>query len=499
MQNLVHLGTGNSRLMKSNIPAGTTWEQALAMLRGGTFPYDIGGLNQAGISQAGTPLNKDTLLKDATAALYGLGSDAVPDDVFSMLPEYFEPVGTIKTTVRTDLGENWLLCNGEQVDSVEYPDLAAVLPYKVNTEFVSPKEQSIATFGSTSSANIQNAKVLGNYFVFFVTEWNQRTQRYIYYMRKDDASRTIYKVAAPTINGTAVSNGAYVNGKILLFATDEDFIDSSQKSFTLKSTTDFKSFTDVTITLDSTPYYDCCVTGITYNGSQYLIALMRYNYTTQYLYYSDSLEGTFHFVSNSQITGGSSTLITSVDGYFVIIAYNNSSISSVYTADVMKTQMDWASTALSVNMYSNIPYSVKIGNRNFFVIGSSVYYVDGPEIKSENFKRLEGASFNGSIIKGTSMFDVDGSLGILSTNGESFSVVYFKGLDTNTGDAVFDETKQLGGNYGKSILGDSDNLIIMKSASDGLAFDFEVYDTNLKELPSISPEGAYAYIKAKEV
>lgn len=36
-------------------------------------------------TQEGTPLNKDTLLKDATAALFGLGSDAVPDDVFKTL------------------------------------------------------------------------------------------------------------------------------------------------------------------------------------------------------------------------------------------------------------------------------------------------------------------------------------------------------------------------------------------------------------------------------
>ena len=36
-------------------------------------------------TQEGTPLNKDSLLKDSTAALYGLGSDAVPDDIFQML------------------------------------------------------------------------------------------------------------------------------------------------------------------------------------------------------------------------------------------------------------------------------------------------------------------------------------------------------------------------------------------------------------------------------
>lgn len=85
MENLVPLGTGNSRFMKSNIPASTTLAQLIQMLNNGTFPYDIGTINPAGISQQGTPLNKATLLKDATAALYGLGTDAVPDDVFEVL------------------------------------------------------------------------------------------------------------------------------------------------------------------------------------------------------------------------------------------------------------------------------------------------------------------------------------------------------------------------------------------------------------------------------
>lgn len=39
-------------------------------------------------TQEGTPLNKATLLKDATAALFGLGTGAVPDDVFAELGKY---------------------------------------------------------------------------------------------------------------------------------------------------------------------------------------------------------------------------------------------------------------------------------------------------------------------------------------------------------------------------------------------------------------------------
>ena len=39
-------------------------------------------------TQEGDPLNKATLLKDATAALFGLGADSVPDDVLAYLGKY---------------------------------------------------------------------------------------------------------------------------------------------------------------------------------------------------------------------------------------------------------------------------------------------------------------------------------------------------------------------------------------------------------------------------
>lgn len=83
MQDLVALGTGNSRLMKSNIPANTTLAQFIQMLNNGTFPYDIGPLNPAGISQEGTPLNKGTMLSDTTAAL--LGDVTTPDQALAKL------------------------------------------------------------------------------------------------------------------------------------------------------------------------------------------------------------------------------------------------------------------------------------------------------------------------------------------------------------------------------------------------------------------------------
>lgn len=78
-------GTGNSRFLKSAVPAGTSWADALAMLQAGTFPIDFNGINTEGFQQVGTPLNKANLLKDATAAQIGLPPSTTPDGMFQAL------------------------------------------------------------------------------------------------------------------------------------------------------------------------------------------------------------------------------------------------------------------------------------------------------------------------------------------------------------------------------------------------------------------------------
>lgn len=78
-------GTGNSRFLKSAVPTGTSWADALAMLQAGTFPIDFNGINTAGFQQVGTPLNKANLLKDATAAQIGLPPSTTPDGMFQAL------------------------------------------------------------------------------------------------------------------------------------------------------------------------------------------------------------------------------------------------------------------------------------------------------------------------------------------------------------------------------------------------------------------------------
>lgn len=83
-----------------------------------------------GATQEGSKYNKANVLPDNVCQELGLSDPvtAEPKDAFLALAP---KIGDTKTTIRTDLGDSWLLCNGEPLDSVEYPQLAAMLPTNV--------------------------------------------------------------------------------------------------------------------------------------------------------------------------------------------------------------------------------------------------------------------------------------------------------------------------------------------------------------------------------
>ena len=82
MVDSVIAGTGNSRYLRTSLSASTTWEDALTMLRAGTFPIDLAGINLAGFTTLGTALNSATLLKSAVITALGLDADATPSDAW---------------------------------------------------------------------------------------------------------------------------------------------------------------------------------------------------------------------------------------------------------------------------------------------------------------------------------------------------------------------------------------------------------------------------------
>ena len=112
-------------------------------------------------TQTGDPLNKATLLKDDTAAKFGKSPDAVPDDILREIwATYRKQIGDTLTTARTDLGEKWLLCNGANAYTDQYPQLRALMP---NTAL---QEMSGTLFGNVYDVKYANGvwvAACGNY------------------------------------------------------------------------------------------------------------------------------------------------------------------------------------------------------------------------------------------------------------------------------------------------------------------------------------------------
>lgn len=74
--------------MDDRIPTPGQEGRVLITPEDGTVPFYAKISMADNPTQPGTPLNKATLLKDATALRFGLTTEAVPDDVFSFLGKY---------------------------------------------------------------------------------------------------------------------------------------------------------------------------------------------------------------------------------------------------------------------------------------------------------------------------------------------------------------------------------------------------------------------------
>ena len=375
MENLVPLGTGNSRLMKSNIPSNTTLAQLIQMWNNGTFPYDIGPLNSAGISQQGTPLNKDTLLKDATAALFGLGSDAVPDDVLHKISKYdvFE-VGDILTTVRTDLDDKWLLCNGDTISRDEYPQLSGSIPAYPNGSWEDSSEK-FAIFDYDSSDPQGYVAFDGTYYYMF-TRALDGTDKVI---RSIDGDTWTSISSYSTNNSLEGARILYANGKLAVA-----WVRSSRLyvySTSLPAPSSMGSWTNKEVYYDS---WYISLQEFKYVNGYYVLLVERSDNNTQTLWYSTDLvnwNGGIDFGSNGEPLG-----IAYGNGTYCILYRNNYADKRnpviKYGADLSNVS-NWVEKELSSDNYGTYAMGgIEYLNGKFIVVygefSADLYFTDNP-------------------------------------------------------------------------------------------------------------------------
>lgn len=120
-------------------------------------------------TQEGTPLNKASLLKDTTAALFGLGTDAVPDDAFHLLSRFQSGLGNEYIwakerwnweVVKSNSTKNWILVqtNNANRTYVRYSD-NIILDNDGNISLADPITQIYPTYKSAGSLQLDNKYV----------------------------------------------------------------------------------------------------------------------------------------------------------------------------------------------------------------------------------------------------------------------------------------------------------------------------------------------------
>ena len=175
--------------------------------------------------QQGTPLNKATLLKDATAALYGLGTGAVPDDVLAELGKYkqywwkrrtngsaWRPVYGSTSTVTVCASEDESMVKFRYADEIEISDSGAVSlknPVEVNSPYSNYTELNQHKFFQTGVYPGQDYKS----DVYYVPEGAADATR-----NRSDRTYYVYKTA-----GVVTSEYSQVIG-------DWEYVQSSNRS-----------------------------------------------------------------------------------------------------------------------------------------------------------------------------------------------------------------------------------------------------------------------------
>lgn len=98
----------------------------------------------------GTMINKATLLKDTTAALFGLGTDAVPDDVFAWLGKYNQYWWRCRVNTEDPIYE--------EKQSAASPNVPAVTPYLCLLNPNAPSSGTV-TYSDSVDVNLSTGDV----------------------------------------------------------------------------------------------------------------------------------------------------------------------------------------------------------------------------------------------------------------------------------------------------------------------------------------------------
>lgn len=424
-----------------------------------------------------------------------------------------DKVGDVKITTRTDLGDDWLLCNGELSDPSQYPELLNMLPRTVNTQFGETSDVLDVNFGALSKLEIC---VENDMIIYISQQSGSPYKKYVVYKPVSGGKWSISALPNTDILSTSM------RGEELRCSWIKDAwyfiygvtIDKSTSSITVVKTVDFIDFNFINIPASiSSLEYSCELSDIRYNEitQEYCayISPLGTKTVNHILYVGSSLETLFSNSNMKKISLSYSSMLGClqvVNGKFIIYAMPDStSGSSKKSASICIYQDGTFSVYPLLSSFST--YYNDWGFSRIFIISNTyvviymgnIFYGDSLETITT---KAEGTTynFNNSSAYATAFYSA------VNIEEENSDFGYFVNIDpfyekiyltkyhkspfeiiepTTENITVRDNSMPINTNTGVAVYNFSDNTFTKFSPMFS------------SRLPSISVDKAYAYIKGR--
>ena len=430
--------------------------------------------------------NKTDVMTDAVKDLYGV---TTPSEAFKDL---HRPIGAIEKTMRTDLGEKWLLCNGDVISETDYSELYSLLPSHMgnipaNTGIVINNNEYVLASG----------KINGTYFIVSNTRSSGDTSGYIYTSESVNGPWTKTKIWTDSIHVGDYSSMNYVNGKYVLLICD-----TSTPTLVMYHTTNpTGTWTKVTPAKLSGTYYGTNGADIAYGNGYYVLTLNGYgqnDYNKRYISYATDLDGEWSRITPLTTTSYSERFIPHiifVDGVFYVY-------DCVGASDFNIHYFRNPSGTISIKNVNGLGLPIAgihyFKNRFVFVTynsSSHVMSIYAADSMSNEFSLVHSYTYAGASVNADVVFVTDSQIAIISsaagnTNGKYITVDWSNNLE---GPYTRLEISPVVGSYvntsGANTYGDLFDVPSLPMEDGALFWD-------PGRLPSIGFDGGYAYIKA---
>lgn len=449
-------------------------------------------------------------ISDTTATALGLTGDPTVDDAFARLAKKSEyKVGDIKVTARTDLGDEWALCNGAGVPG-DAAELSALLPqneYPFSTFDVLNLRNYDSVYDVFNSADGKIYVLASQY-----NESNQIRQCVFQISPSGGVLRKLEIISIPSFASTGNESNSYAssvfvdNSKIYLFGMPAESKVSALPivvygEFAGDAFPTIWNTVEIPIPSSYTPLNTYSVSGMGRDGifrivdGKYYFLVYCYNddssgFAAPFLV-SDSLGGTTTAITTGTLN--STTLFVDSDNYLYLAGWNQTfRLMVIKNGELIKTGYLQTSQTLSAPWFicsGNYVYCYTLGTSLLF---SLTYEKGSSADMARNSKDIKAKT---PVIQwGEKVL----AYGVASNSQYPVYQITQLAMETVVATGKSAPASAVPSTFIGSAFHEGDYYISIGGSGDP-------YNTGIlrliisKSLPTITFDGAYAYIKTKEV